>query len=116
MSQRYNSNVDISETQIIIWVERQFHFAQETGGKIFKFFILQKNNNKKTSTSGETQTRRLRVRITALQPLTNAPTLQYNTRLIAYNVFVLSSSICTIGNKRRIAKYNELFRRKIFRP
>ena len=28
---------------------------------------------------------------------------------------LLFSSICTIGNTRKIAKYNELFRRKLFR-
>ena len=44
------------------------------------------------------------------------PTLQNNTRLIAYTLFVLCSSTCTIGNTRKIAKYNELFRRKLFRP
>ena len=31
-------------------------------------------------------------------------------------VFVLCSAIRTIGNIRKIAKYNKLFRRKLFRP
>ena len=70
--------------------------------KMFKYFILQK----KKSTAGETRTRSLRVRITYL----------LCTRLIAYTVFVLCSSTCTIGNTRTIAKYNELFHRKLFRP
>ena len=46
----------------------------------------------------------------------HSPTLQYNTRLIAYTVFVLCSSICTIGNTRKVVKYNELIQRKLFRP
>ena len=68
---------------------------------------------KKKSTAGETRTRSLQ-----FVPLryNHLPTLQYNTRLIAYTVFVLRSSTCTIGNTRKIAKYNELFRRKLFRP
>ena len=42
------------------------------------------------------------------------PTLQYNNGLIAYNVLVVCSSTCTIGNTRKIAKYDELFRRNYF--
>ena len=67
--------------------------------KIFKYFILQK---KKTSTAGESRTGSLQVSITALQPLTYSA-----GQHILY-------SICTIGNTRKIAEYNELFRWKLF--
>ena len=76
--------------------------------KIFKYFILKK------------KTPQVRLELAASEFVTlrynHLPTLLYNTRLIAYTVFVLCSSTSTIGNTRKIAKYNELFRRKLFRP
>ena len=74
MSQRYNSNVDFSETQIIIWVER------ETGGKIFEYFILKKKKKKKI------QAPQVRLELAASEFVSlryyHLPTLQYNTRFI----------------------------------
>ena len=109
MSQGYNSNVDFSETQINIWIGRSFHFALETGGKIFKYFILQKKKKKKK------QAPQVRLELAASEFVSlrynHLTTLKYNTRLLH-----ILYSICIIGNTLKFAKYNELFHQKLFRP